>query len=152
MDSGVFVVQQVSLLALGVVHSSVQRIEKHKARDIFLASLVGHIAGQMYMHYAVIQQYTVRARSAVRSAEQSSYSLALGGVLALPHYVLGIKVDEVEHYSSVIGIKLSAQALYDLLADYLLRDRITVASLRGHGVVGVGNSDYTGDIGDILAL
>ena len=72
--------------------------------------------------------------------------------LALAHAVFQIQIDQVQHDFGILRIKLRPHALDQLFTHLLLRNRLAVAALGGHGIIGIRNGDDTCDIGNIFPL
>lgn len=64
--------------------------------------------------------------------------------------VVYVLLDDFKHDGGKAGIELGSGTLLEFALYYILGDEAAVASVAGHGVVGVGDGDDPGFLGDVL--
>lgn len=74
------------------------------------------------------------------------------GVFPFLHLVVFVLVNHLQHDFCVLRVKLRADSLLNLISHDFLRERVAVASLARHGIVGVGDGDNPRDFRDFLAF
>ena len=82
------------------------------------------------------------------------------GLLLIKHSYLGVLkayrrfsfVDKLDHDLNDSGIKLCSRTALKLVLDPAAVLALLIVPASRHGIVAVGNADYTGEVGYILAL
>ena len=107
----------------------------------------------MYLHVDIRNiDYALCMECAVSFEVEFIVAGKLLDVFLLAHVVFLVPVDDMDHLRRKFGIELRAHFLYQDLSYGRLRKRVSVASFRSHGIVGICNGNDPREFRNIIAL
>ena len=150
-DLAVLEIDQVLDILLGIVITSVKRIEENDRRlwrDAGLGRTDLDIDSDLLGNDVDAPGYVIPV---INGNEDIVDSRLVDDILLL-HLIFRIVIDEMDHDVCELRIELGTGTLHQFLTNGLLGNGITVASSRRHGVVCIGYGNDAGDLRNIGSL